>query len=120
VRSVFDHDEDEGDCWDEFLMTREEREHAQGKLYALLILTGDSIPADWVALIDEYIEYGELMLALETLVRALENDRVPVDRADIADIDELGRLLHLDPNLTDELIVRDAPRDIRDGPRSHP
>jgi hypothetical protein len=117
VRSMYNLDDDEQEEWEEPVLTREEREHTQAKLYALVILTCDSVPAEHIAFINEYIDYNEYGLALEALVWGLEYYHVPVDRADIADIDELGRLLNLDPHLTEELVLRDAPRDIRDAPR---
>ena len=78
-----------------------EVEDIQGRLRALLVVHAAELPARWVGQVEEFIDVGELGLALTELVALLDQERVALSQETFADISDLVTRMEVDRSYID-------------------
>lgn len=71
-------------------------DHISGRLRGLLIGMDDRMPARDVQLISEFVDAGELGLALEQIADVLSEDEMPISASERRDMLELVDRMQMD------------------------
>jgi hypothetical protein len=71
-------------------------EDLAGRLYGLVIIFSDRLPADQAGWLHHVIEVGEYGLALEDLTAMLAHDKITITDQERGDISALARQMRID------------------------